>query len=82
MSCMSQDEPLDIALAAARKAGADAADAVLAERTAVDVIWRLGGLEKLERKDAREIGLRVLVGRRVATASTNRTDAASIEAMA
>jgi PmbA protein len=79
---MSQDEPLDIALAAARRAGADAADAVLAERTAVDVIWRLGGLEKLERKDAREIGLRVLVGRRVATASTNRMDAASIEAMA
>ncbi len=41
MSCMDQDEPLDIALAAARKAGADAADAVLAERTASDVIGRL-----------------------------------------
>lgn len=52
MSCMSQDESLDTALADARKAGGDAADAVLAERTAVDVTWRLGGLEEPDRLTA------------------------------
>lgn len=40
MSFMDQDEPLDIALAAARKAGAPATDAVQAEHTASDVIGR------------------------------------------
>ena len=82
MTSMHENPLLEIALAAARRAGADAADALLLERTSLNVAWRLGALEELERKDAREIGLRVLVGRRVATASTNRADAASIEAMA
>lgn len=79
---MHESPLLEIALAAARRAGADAADAVLSERTSLDVTWRVGALEELERKDAREIGLRVLVGRRVATASTNRADRGSLEAMA
>ena len=82
ITAMHENPLLEIALAAARRAGADAADALLVERTSLDVTWRLGALEELERKDAREIGLRVLVGRRVATASTNRADRASIEAMA
>ena len=65
---MDHDDLLDQVLALARGAGADAADCLIAERTALDLSWRLGALEELERKEAREIGLRVLVGRRVATA--------------
>ena len=79
---MDHDELLDAVLAAAREAGADAADAVLGERTSLDLSWRLGALEDLERKDAREIGLRVLVGRRVATTATTRTDPATLRALA
>lgn len=74
ISRMSSSDLLDMALAAARRAGADAADALLTERAGLTLGWRLGALETLERKEATDLGLRVLVGRRVATASTNRLD--------
>jgi PmbA protein len=73
---------IEVALAAVRRAGADAADALLVERTGLNLTSRLGSLEELQRKDARELGLRVFVGRRVATAATNRADQAAVEAMA
>lgn len=79
---MDHDDLLDAVLAAARAAGADAADALLTERTSLSLSWRLGALEDLERKDARGIGLRVMVGRRVATAATTRTDSATLRALA
>lgn len=79
---MTQSQPLEAALAAATRAGADAADAILIERTSTSLSWRLGALEGIERKAERELGLRVLVGGRVATASTNRLDPASLAAMA
>ena len=79
---MTNDDLLDFALAAARQAGADAADALLTERTATSLSWRLGALEELERKETRALGLRVLVGRRVATTSTTRTDRATVTALA
>jgi PmbA protein len=78
---MSSDDLLDLALDAARRCGADAADALLFERESLQLAWRLGALEDLERKEDRELGLRVLVGGRVATAATNRLDRATIEAM-
>lgn len=67
------DDPLNLLadlLAAARRAGADAADAVFFESAALSVAWRLGRSEKLERAESRDLGLRVLVGRRQAMAST------------
>ena len=79
---MDNDDLLDAVLAAARGAGADAADAVLGERTSLSLSWRLGALEDLERRDAREIGLRVMVGRRVATAATTRTDLPTLRTLA
>ena len=79
---MDHDDLLDAVLAAAREAGADSADALLSERTSLSLSWRLGALEDLERKDAREIGLRVMVGRRVATTATTRTDRATLRALA
>ncbi|MDD3836503.1 MAG: TldD/PmbA family protein [Phenylobacterium sp.] len=53
----------------ALKAGADAAEAVGAERNAMSVTVRLGELEEVEREEARDLGLRVFVGKRQATVS-------------
>jgi PmbA protein len=54
---------------AALKAGADAAEAVSAERRALSITVRLGDLEEVEREESRDLGLRVFVGRRQATVS-------------
>ena len=78
---MDHDDLLDQVLALARGAGADEADCLIAERTTLDLSWRLGALEELERKEAREIGLRVLVGKRMATAASTRTDSATLRSM-
>lgn len=78
---MNDQDLLAAVLAAAKRAGADAADALLAERRLLDVQWRQGALEGLERKDGFELGVRVLVSRRAATAATNRTERAEIEAL-
>jgi PmbA protein len=51
---------------AAIRAGADAAEAVGAERSALSVGVRLGELEEVEREEGRDLGLRVFVGRRQA----------------
>lgn len=56
-------------VAAARKAGADAAEAVFAERQSLSVSVRLGELEEVEREEARDLGLRVFIGERSATVS-------------
>lgn len=70
------DDHLQLALDLARRAGADAADAVLIESRSLHLGWRLGALEELERKEERRLGVRVLVGRRVATAAGNRLERA------
>ncbi|HVK41733.1 MAG TPA: DNA gyrase modulator, partial [Phenylobacterium sp.] len=56
-------------VAAALKAGADAAEAVGAERRALGINVRLGELEEVEREESRDLGLRVFVGQRQATVS-------------
>ncbi|MDB5444481.1 MAG: putative Zn-dependent protease [Phenylobacterium sp.] len=60
---------LNDVVAAALKAGADAAEAVSAERRALSITVRLGALEEVEREEARDLGVRVFVGRRQATVS-------------
>jgi PmbA protein len=55
---------------AALRAGADAAEAVLADRAALSVSVRLGKLEEVEREESRDLGLRVFIGRRQAAVST------------
>ena len=55
----------------ARKAGADAADAVVAADSSLDVSVRLGRLEDVGRSESAELGLRVFVGRRNASVSTS-----------
>ena len=54
---------------AALKAGADAAEAVFAERRALSLTVRMGDLEEVEREESRDLGLRVFVGRRQAAVS-------------
>jgi PmbA protein len=56
-------------VAAALKAGADAAEAVVGERQSLSVGVRLGKLEEVEREEARDLGLRVFIGKRQATVS-------------
>src|SRR5438270_1890164 len=55
----------------ALKAGADAADAVLFEGTSLSHARRLGKTEKLERSESRDLGLRVLIGKRQAMVSSS-----------
>jgi len=55
--------------AAALAAGADAAEVAYAERQALSVTVRMGALEEVEREESREIGVRVMVGRRQASVS-------------
>ena len=55
---------------AARKAGADAADALLVEGVSSSVSYRLGKLEDVERAENYDLGLRVFVGQRIAFVSS------------
>ena len=56
---------------AALKAGADAAEAVSADRRSLSVGVRNGKLEDVEREESRDLGLRVFVGQRQATVSAS-----------
>ncbi len=58
-------------LDAAKKAGADAADALYVEGVSSSVSYRLGKLEDVERAESYDLGLRVFIGRRVAFVSSS-----------
>jgi PmbA protein len=63
-------EILDGLLRDARRAGADAADALFVASVAASVSYRLGRLEDLERAESWDLGLRVFVGEKVAFVSS------------
>ena len=63
------DSLLHDVVAAALKAGADAAEAVHAEGQALSIGVRLSELEEVEREESRDLGLRVFVGQRQAVVS-------------
>ncbi len=69
-------------LAAAAREGADQADAVALEASAISVDVRAGGLEHAERAEGVEIGLRVLVGGRQACVSASDHSERTIAEMA
>ncbi len=69
-------------LAAAAKAGADAADALAVDGTSLSIDIRAGALEQAERSESIELGLRVMVGRRQACVSVSDISAATIAAVA
>ncbi len=59
---MSGLDSLEALIGAARRAGAEAADAVLVAGASVSVSRRLGKIEHLERTESQDIGLRVFIG--------------------
>src|SRR5262245_18937262 len=58
-------------VAAARRAGAAAADALAVRSVSLAVEVREGAVEESERSEGDDVGLRVFVGRRQAVVSTN-----------
>ena len=56
-------------VAAARRAGADAAEVAYANRASLSVSVRLGALEEVEREESRDLGVRVFIGARQASVS-------------
>ena len=75
-------ELTQIMLAAAQRAGADAADAMAVDGLSLHIDVRSGALEQAERSEGIEIGLRVFLGRRQAVVSASDTKAETIAAMA
>lgn len=57
-------------VAQAKRAGADAADAIVAQSRGLEVAYRLGERESLERAESLDLGLRVFVGDRSASVAT------------
>jgi PmbA protein len=69
-------------VAAAKRAGADAADALLVNNTSLSVTRRLGRIEQLERAEGFDLGLRVFVGKRQAIVSSTDPDPKGFAALA
>ncbi len=74
-------ERLDHVIAAAKKAGADAADAVIVGESSLSVSWRLGALEDIGRSESIDLGLRVFVGQSPANVSSSDLSPKALEAL-
>jgi PmbA protein len=73
-SLLDQSTLTDLAeqlVSAAKRAGADAADAIAVRSVSLSVEVREGNVEDSERAEGDDVGLRVLCGRRQAVVSTN-----------
>jgi PmbA protein len=73
-SLLDQSALVDLAerlVAAAKRAGAEEADAVAVRSVSLAVEVRDGAVEESERSEGDDLGLRVLIGRRQAVVSTN-----------
>lgn len=68
-------------VAAAMKAGADAADALYLADASTGIQIRLGELEDVERSEGESIGLRVFVGRRSASVSSSDLSGEALDAL-
>ncbi|MGD1878371.1 MAG: TldD/PmbA family protein [Kiloniellaceae bacterium] len=78
------DDPLSLLgdlVAKAKKAGADAADAVHFSSTGLSHAQRLGAPERLEREESHDVGLRVMLGKRQAIVSSTDLAADSLEGL-
>jgi PmbA protein len=70
---------LDDLVARARRQGADAADAVLVEGASLSHAQRLSRIEKLERSENFDVGLRVIFGKRQAFVSSNERNSERVD---
>jgi len=71
---VTKPDPQDLlqdVIAKSMSAGADACDAILVEGTSSSLSCRLGEAEDLERSEGRDLGLRVLIGKRQAVVSSS-----------
>ncbi|MFV0334878.1 MAG: TldD/PmbA family protein [Tropicimonas sp.] len=80
------DQPLEILtqalLDAARKAGANAADAIATRGSSLSIAVRGGALEQAERSEGVDVGLRVMIGQRQACVSASDISPATFVEMA
>ena len=65
----------------ALKAGADAADALLYDAASLSLTRRLGKIERLERSESCDLGLRVFIGKRQAIVSSSDRSPATLAAL-
>ena len=79
---MSQLDRLSDLVSVAKRAGADAADALLVQDASLSVSRRLGKIEQLERSEGFDLGLRVFVGKRQAIVSSTDADPKGFAALA
>ena len=70
---------LDDLISKAKKRGADAADALVVNSTSISHAERLGQTERLERSEARDLGLRVFFGKQQAVVSSNDWQAETLD---
>ena len=81
---LTPDQALDYAtdvVARATRGGADAADSVVVSSGSTEVSVRLGKVEDIQRSESGDLGLRVFVGSRSASASTSDLSRAAIDAL-
>ena len=78
---MNPQNLLDGLLGAAKRAGADAADALFIENVSASVSYRLGKLEDVERSESADLGLRVFLGNRVAFVSSTDFSAEALSGL-
>src|SRR5580700_1971634 len=84
-SLLDQSALSDLAerlVAAARRAGADAADAIAVRGVSLSVEVRDGAVEESQRSEGDDVGLRVLIGRKQAVVSTNDLNAGGVDVLA
>lgn len=79
---MNQLDLLADLLAAAKRAGADQADALMGAGTSLSVGRRLGKVEEIERAESNAIGLRVFIGQQSAIVSSGAIDPAGFDRLA
>src|SRR5437763_5424951 len=84
-SLLDQSELLNLAerlVAAAKRAGADQADAVALRSISLGIDLRDGAVAESQRSESDDIGLRVLLGHKQAAVSTNGVKADGLDALA
>ncbi len=77
----AKDRAADL-VSRAKKAGADAADAVYSGSSSTDVQVRLGELEDVGRSEGEDIGLRVFIGQQSASVSSSDLSVRALDALA
>jgi PmbA protein len=85
MSLLDQSDLTDLAerlVTAARRAGADQADALAVRSVSLSVEVRDGAVEESQRSEGDDLGLRIIIGRKQAVVSTNDLKGNGFDALA